>query len=44
MNSDGRFQIYLARGRDGAGNTYADPTKPNARWLEHYGIECPKGH
>ena len=28
------FQIYLARGRDRAGNTYGDPTKPNQAWLD----------
>lgn len=27
------FDIYLARGKDRAGNTYGDPTKPNAAWL-----------
>lgn len=43
-NNDGRFQIYLARGRDLAGNTYADPTRPNQRWIDHFGVNPPKGH
>lgn len=28
------FQIYLARGRDHAGNEYGDPTKINEAWLK----------
>ncbi len=28
------FEIYLARGKDRAGNNYGDPTKPNTRFLE----------
>ena len=28
------FDIYLARGKDRAGNTYGDPSKPNQLWLE----------
>jgi ectoine hydroxylase-related dioxygenase (phytanoyl-CoA dioxygenase family) len=39
-----RFQIYLARGQDRAGNTYADPAKANQRWIDHYGVNPPKGH
>lgn len=27
------FQIYLARGKDRAGNVYGDPTKPNEAWI-----------
>lgn len=27
------FQIYLARGKDKAGNKYGDPTKPNFNWI-----------
>jgi hypothetical protein len=27
------FQIYLARGRDRAGNEYGDPTKVNRDWV-----------
>lgn len=27
------FDIYLARGKDRAGNTYGDPSKPNQKWL-----------
>lgn len=27
------FQIYLARGKDRAGNVYGDPTRPNERWV-----------
>jgi len=29
----GAFQIYLARGKDKAGNRYGDPTKPNEAWI-----------
>jgi chlorinating enzyme len=28
------FQIYLARGKDKAGNKYGDPTKPNEAWIQ----------
>lgn len=39
------FQIYLARGRDHAGNTYADPTGPNQAWLDRYTpLNSPRGH
>src|SRR5688500_6148434 len=31
--SIGAFQIYLARGKDRAGNVYGDPTKPNEAWI-----------
>lgn len=37
-------QCYLARGRDHAGNAYGDRTKPNQRWIDHFGVFCPKGH
>lgn len=43
-NNDGLFQIYLARGRDRAGNAYADPTRPNRRWIDRFGWDPPKGH
>ncbi len=38
------FQIYLARGRDHAGNTYGDPTKPNTAWLDAHRNGWPAGH
>lgn len=41
---DGPFQIYLARGRDRAGNAYADPAQPNRRWIERFGWAPPSGH
>lgn len=42
---DDTFQIYLARGRDRAGNAYGDPTRPNAAWCEKYSPKnTPKGH
>lgn len=44
LNAEGRFQIYLARGQDHAGNTYADPARPNQRWIDHFGVNPPKGH
>lgn len=40
----GGFQIYLARGKDRAGNTYGDPTKPNIAWLEAHKEGWPAGH
>ena len=43
-NHGGLHQIYLARGQDRAGNTYADPSKPNQAWLEHFGVNQPRGH
>jgi len=38
------FQIYLARGKDRAGNTYGDPTKPNTAWLDAHKNGWPAGH
>ena len=32
-SDDGGFTIYLARGKDKAGNSYGDPTKPNTAWI-----------
>ena len=37
-------QIYLARGKDIAGNSYGDPSKPNEAWIQAYGFDIPKGH
>lgn len=44
LSQYGLHQIYLARGRDRAGNTYGDPSQPNAAWVERFGVFCPKGH
>lgn len=30
------FQIYLARGKDRAGNEYGDPSRPNEKWLAQH--------
>jgi len=38
------FQVYLARGRDHAGNEYGDPTRPNHAWLEAHKDGFPAGH
>ncbi len=38
------FQIYLARGRDRAGNAYGDPGKPNQAWIEAHADGQPAGH
>lgn len=38
------FQIYLARGKDRAGNHYSDPTKVNQAWLDRYPDGWPAGH
>lgn len=38
------FQIYLARGKDHAGNTYGDPTQVNQNWLDQYPEGWPSGH
>ena len=40
----GGFQVYLARGRDHAGNCYGDPTKPNDAWLKQHTDAWPVGH
>jgi ectoine hydroxylase-related dioxygenase (phytanoyl-CoA dioxygenase family) len=32
--ADSGFRLYLARGRDRAGNDYGDPTQVNETWLE----------
>ena len=33
LKTHSEFQIYLARGKDRAGNRYGDPTKPNEAYL-----------
>ncbi len=38
------FQIYLARGRDRAGNRYGDPGTVNRAWLDRYPEGWPAGH
>lgn len=38
------FAIYLARGKDHAGNRYGDPTQPNHAWLEAHKDGFPAGH
>jgi hypothetical protein len=38
------FPLYLARGRDHAGNRYGDASKPNASWLEAHKDGIPAGH
>jgi hypothetical protein len=38
------FQIYLARGKDRAGNAYSDPGKVNQGWLDKYPEGWPAGH
>jgi len=38
------FQIYLARGKDRAGNVYGDPTKPNRAWIDAHPDGQPAGH
>jgi phytanoyl-CoA dioxygenase PhyH len=37
-------QVYLARGRDRAGNQYGDSSKPNHAWLERHKDGFPIGH
>jgi hypothetical protein len=37
-------QLYLARGRDRAGNRYGDPTQPNHVWIEAHKNGFPVGH
>ena len=41
---DDPFQIYLARGKDRAGNRYGDPTRPNTAWMEAHKDGFPAGH
>ena len=41
---DGPFQIYLARGKDRAGNRYGDPGKVNRAWIDKYPDGQPAGH
>ena len=43
-SKDDGFQIYLARGKDRAGNTYGDPTRQNTTWLEAHKNGWPAGH
>lgn len=38
------FQIYLARGKDHAGNTYGDPTQVNQAFIDAHPEGFPKGH
>jgi len=38
------FQIYLARGKDKAGNVYGDPTKPNQKYIDAHPDGFPRGH
>lgn len=38
------FPLYLARGRDRAGNSYGDPTRPNTAWLDTHKDGIPAGH
>ncbi len=38
------FEIYLARGRDKAGNHYGEPGKINRAWIEAYPDGQPAGH
>jgi len=38
------YQLYLARGRDRAGNRYGDPSKPNQTWIDAYADGFPIGH
>ncbi len=42
--ANGLHQIYLAHGKDRAGNTYGDPTKPHKAWLDAYPDDQPAGH
>lgn len=42
--NDDAFQIYLARGRNLAGNVLADPAQPNHGWIGRFGHQPPKGH
>lgn len=38
------FAIYLARGKDRAGNIYGDPSKPNQAWIDAHPDGFPAGH
>jgi hypothetical protein len=38
------YQVYLARGRDRAGNRYGDPSKPNQAWFDAHKDGFPVGH
>ena len=38
------FQIYLACGKDHAGNTYGDPHQPNQAWITAHPDGQPAGH
>ena len=44
LGGDGNFQIYLARGRDRAGNKYGDPAKVNRAWVEAQAGGQAAGH
>lgn len=41
---DDAFQIYLARGKDRAGNTYGDPATANRAWIDAHPDGQPAGH
>ncbi len=43
VRSDG-FHIYLAKGKDHAGNKYGDPTKVNQAWFDAHPNGFPAGH
>ena len=43
-DKDDGHQIYLARGKDHAGNTYGDPSKVNQRWIDLHPNGFPAGH
>jgi hypothetical protein len=38
------YPLYLARGRDRAGNRYGDPSKPNQAWIDAHKDGFPIGH
>ncbi len=42
--ANGPFQIYLARGKDRAGNQYGDPGKRNDQWIAAHPEGQPAGH
>jgi hypothetical protein len=44
LNSNEWHQIYLARGKDRAGNPYADPTKINHELIARREAQGRKGH
>lgn len=38
------FQLYMARGKDRAGNHYGDPSKVNQAWIDAHKDGFPAGH